>query len=136
MYQTVDNAYGFTVDLIGTTSLRRNDLTLLRLSNINDRMAELQEDSEDQVMTFGDSAYKRRSHTTSYYAELEERLARWNRRMKRVKKSIEWNNGTTAAMFNYVCQKRKLKVLQSSNVSKVYTVATILRNLHIGLYGF
>ena len=72
-------------------------------------------------MTFGDSAYKRRSHTTSYYAELEERLARWNRRMKRVRISIEWNYGTTAAMFNYVCQKCKLKVLQSSNVSKVYT---------------
>ena len=86
-------------------------------------------------MTFGDSAYKRRSHTTSYYAELEERLAKWNRRMKRVRISIEWNYGTTAAMFKYVCQKRKLKVLQSSNVSKVYTVATILRNLHIGLYG-
>jgi len=94
-HQTVDNAYGFTVDLYGPTSLRRNDLTLLRLSNINDRMAELQEGSEDQFMVFGDSAYKRRSHTTSYYAELEERLARWNRRMKRVRISIEWNYGTT-----------------------------------------
>jgi hypothetical protein len=28
-HQTVDNAYGFTVDLFGPTSLRRNDLTLL-----------------------------------------------------------------------------------------------------------
>jgi len=99
------------------------------------RMAELQEGNEDQYMTFGDSAYKRRSHITSYYAEVEEGLARWNRRMKRVRISIEWNYGTTAAMFKYVCNKRKLKVLQSNTVSKVYTVATILRNLHIGLYG-
>ena len=29
-HQTVDSAYGFTVDLFGPTSLRRNDLTLLR----------------------------------------------------------------------------------------------------------
>jgi hypothetical protein len=92
-------------------------------------MAELQEDFEDQFMTFGDSAYKRRSHTSSYYAEVEERLARWNRRMKRVRISIQWNYGTIAALFKYVCQKRKLKVLQSS------TVATLLRNVHIGLYG-
>jgi len=39
-HQTVDNAFGCTVDTIGPTSLRRNDNTLLRLSNINDRMKE------------------------------------------------------------------------------------------------
>ncbi len=44
--------------MFGPTSLRRNDLTLLRLSNINDRQAELQRGSEDQYMTFGDSAYE------------------------------------------------------------------------------
>jgi hypothetical protein len=66
-HQTVDNAYGFTVDMFGPTSLRRNDLTLLRLSNINDRQAKLQRGSEDQFMTFGDSAYKRRSYKRRRY---------------------------------------------------------------------
>ena len=55
--------------------------------------------------------------------------------MKRVRISIEWNYGTTAALFKCVCNKHKLKLLQSKSVSKIYTVATILRNLHIGLYG-
>ena len=36
-HQTVDNAYGFTEDMFGPTSLRRNDLTLLRDSLINNR---------------------------------------------------------------------------------------------------
>ena len=134
-HQTVDNAYGFTVDMFVPTSLRRNDLTLLRLSNINDRQAELQHGSEEQYMTFGDSAYKRRSHLTSYYADIDELIRRWNRRMKRVRISIEWNYGTTASLFKYICCKRKLKVLQSTNVSKIYTVCTLLRNIHIALYG-
>lgn len=41
-HQTVDNALGFTVDMHGPTSLRRNDLTLLRESNIVDRLAAMQ----------------------------------------------------------------------------------------------
>ena len=134
-HQTVDNAFGFTVDLFGPTSLRRNDLTLLRLSNINERMAELQRGEEDQYMTFGDSAYKRRSHLTSYYADIDDLYRRWNRRMKRVRISIEWNYGTTASLFKYICCKRKLKVLQSTNVSKIYIVCTLLRNIYIALYG-
>ena len=47
-HQTTDIAFGCTVDMIGPTSLRRNDNTLLRLSNINDRMGELQEDEEEE----------------------------------------------------------------------------------------
>jgi hypothetical protein len=65
-------------------------------------MAELQEHSQDQFMVFGDSAYKRRSHKTSYYAELDERLEIWNRQMKRVRISIEWNYGTTASLFDFI----------------------------------
>ena len=72
------------------------------------KTSELQHGSEDQYMTFGDSAYKRRSHLTSYYADIDELIRR--------------------------C-KRKLKVLQSTNVSKIYTVCTLLRNIHIALYG-
>ena len=99
------------------------------------KTSELQHASEDQYMTFGDSAYKRRSHLTSYYADIDELIRRWNRRMKRVRIFIEWNYGTTASLFKYICCKRKLKVLQSTNVSKIYTVCTLLRNIHIALYG-
>ena len=58
------------------------------------------------------------------------------RLLRLLKERLVWMKiGTTAALFKYVCCKRKLKVLQSTKVSKVYTVATILRNLHIALYG-
>ena len=66
-HQTVDNAYGITVDLYGPTSLRRNDLCLLRESEINDRMSQAQLNERNQFIIFGDSVYKEQSHISSYY---------------------------------------------------------------------
>ena len=53
MFQTVDNSLGFTIDIYGPSSLRRNDLRLFRASNINDRMR-----NAGNWIVFGDSAYK------------------------------------------------------------------------------
>lgn len=151
-HQSVDIAYGFSIDLHGPASLRRNDLSLLRRSNVNDRFRDVQRpnnidsDEFDRLlyMIFGDSAYKPRSHTRSYFPVSkmphltdEQRAAfkDWNRQMKSVRISIEWNYGVTATLFRYLRRTDKLKVLQSDSVMKVYTVATLFRNLHIGLYG-
>jgi len=97
-------------------------------------------------ITFGDSAYKRRSHLRSYFKvssydnnlsqEDKEHLKDWNYRMKSIRISIEWNYGTTASLFKYLRNQEKLKLLKNSNVvSKVYCVATLLRNCYAGLYG-
>ena len=140
-HQTVDNAYGFTVDMCGPTSLRRNDLTLLGESDINNRMMELQLLDEIQYCIFGDSAYQRQSHIRTYYKANREEdgvfdHVRWNNAMKKVRISIEWNYGYTASLFKYVQNQRKLELLKnSSQVSKVYIVATILRNIYVGFYG-
>jgi len=42
-HQTVDNALGFTIHVIGPVSLRGNDMSQFRESNINQRMAEFGE---------------------------------------------------------------------------------------------
>ena len=55
--------------------------------------------------------------------------------MKKVRISIEWDYGHCASLFKYVTNKRKLKVLKGEIISKVYTVATIFRNIHAGFYG-
>lgn len=41
----------------------------------------------------------------------------------------------TGSLFKYVNRPEKLRILASSRVSKVYTVATLLRNFHCCLYG-
>jgi hypothetical protein len=62
-HQTVENALGFTMDIYGPTSNRRNDLRLFRESNINQRMHNL---GTGQWLLFGDSAYKDHSNCKSY----------------------------------------------------------------------
>ena len=59
-HQTVDNAFGFPIHIKGPTSVRRNDLTLLRESDINNTFANLQLEVSPwkQCRIFGDSAYK------------------------------------------------------------------------------
>lgn len=136
-HQTVDNAYGLTVDMYGPESLRRHDLTLLTDSDINNRMAAVQLGAPVQYIMFGDSAYFTKSHLAVYlkdYDGVADFIA-WNLAMKRVRQSIEWNYGVTASKFKYVQNHYKLKILHSDNVAKVYTVATIFRNLNVGLYG-
>ena len=57
-HQTIDSAHGMTVDIYGPTSLRRNDITLVRDSKINDRVhAATTRYEEYQYCIFGDSAY-------------------------------------------------------------------------------
>lgn len=136
-HQTVDNAFGMTVDMCGPTSLRRNDLAVLRISDINNRFAAIQSNSEKQFLIFGDSAYQVQSHIRTYHRVDTENGVRgvYNTRMKKVRISIEWNYGYTATLFAYLQQTRKLKVMKSERVAMVYTVATILRNVFVGYYG-
>lgn len=136
-HQTVDIAHGITIDIYGPMSLRRNDLTLLRQSDIVNRLRDLQSNNDSQYVMFGDSAYTKQSHLRSYFAnddDIQDHIL-WNKRLKKVRISIEWNYGYTAALFKYLTFEGKLKVLQSTTVSKVYIVATLLRNCHVMLYG-
>ena len=41
----------------------------------------------------------------------------------------------TATLFKYLLQEYKLRVMKSKRVSKVYTVATLIRNFYVSLYG-
>ena len=124
-HQTVDIAHGFCVDIYGPTSLRRHDVTLFRESEINTRFRDLQLGRRNQATIFGDSAYVQLSHTRSYFKRGSEEEARWNRRMKRIRVSIEWNYGSTAALFPYVCCEKKFKILKDPDmVSKIYRVVT------------
>jgi hypothetical protein len=136
-HQTVDCAFGMTVDLFGPWSLRKNDCRLLSQSQINRRLRELQADRPNQIKIFGDSAYPTMSHLRSYisHPNLTEEEKLWNHKFKSVRISIEWNYMITASLFKYIITSSKLRLMASSNVAKVYTVVTLLRNCHVALYG-
>jgi hypothetical protein len=123
-HQTLDNAYGITVDMHGPTSLRRNDLILLRDSDINGRLEAVQQragvPAARHVIAFGDSAYHPLSHLHSYFSIVALRVRgltspdeieyfkEWNFKMKTVRISIEWNYGVTGSLFRYVSTPDKL----------------------------
>lgn len=131
-HQTVDTAHGFTIHMYGPMSLRRSDLSLLADSDINNILEEL-----GVYFVFGDSIYPFDSRLMSYFRGqgINPVQIQFNSKMKHVRISIEWNYMVTAALFRYLACTDKLKLLKSSIVTKVYTVATILRNCHIGYYG-
>ena len=56
--------------------------------------------------------------------------------MKRVRISIEWDNGVMASLLKAVTACiEELKLLDNpKRVSKIYTVATILRNINAAYY--
>ena len=58
-----------------------------------------------------------------------------NKAYTKVRISIEWNYGATGNLYGYLNNHSKLKLLSSNVVSNVFTVATILRNCHVALYG-
>lgn len=139
-HQTIDCAYGMTVDIYGPTSNRRNDLTLLALSEIKERVAEqCSADYVDMIYyIFGDSAYHPSNNLRSYWPDAPRGsfYYYWNSAMKRTRISIEWNYMRTATLFRYVGNPTKLQILRSSSrVSRTYIVCTILRNFLVCLYG-
>ena len=83
-HQTMDNAFGMTMDLYDPYSLRKNDLKLLTFSNINGRLRDLQEGAPEQLTMCGNSIYPRLSH-------LKSSLRRGGDTKERI--SIEWNYG-------------------------------------------
>jgi hypothetical protein len=126
-----------TVDMYGPTSLRQYDTCLLRMSDINARFAALQVGDVEQLVIFGDSAYKLKSHMRSYFKrqEMIDNWIRWNMAIKSVRISIEWNYGYRALLFKYIQRIDKLKVMQPANLSRVYTVAALFHNFYSILYG-
>jgi hypothetical protein len=122
-HQTVENAIGFTIDIYGPTSLRRNDLRLFRESNIDICLRSLR--TGDWIL-FGDSAYKDYSNSHSYRDGDND----FNRAMRSVRISFEWSYMTTGALFPFVRTKVKFQLLNGAIVFRIYVLATLLKNCH------
>jgi hypothetical protein len=134
-HQTVDSAFGLAIDIYGPTSLRKNDVTLLRESKINERVQRECQTLDYEYAIFGDSAYRTDTHLRSYMPGNSIEARRWNGRMKSVRISIEWSYMVTASLFKYVGNHDKLRLMQNNVVSRIYITCTLLRNFYTILYG-
>jgi hypothetical protein len=137
-WQTVDMPNGMTFHMFPAVSGRRSDLHTLRMSNINNIVANCQTGNERQYVMYGDSIYPVMSHLrkrnnnplgNTAYEILQNEV------MKKIRVTIEWNYGATSNLFQYIDYRRNLKILSGgSNVAKSYVVATLLRNFHNCVY--
>ena len=136
-HQTVDNAYGITMDISGPTSVRSNDLRVLGDSRMVARLNTLFENDPIKYKIFGDSIYPHVDSITTYWRHTPqtEREKKENHVYKSVRIAIEWNYMVTANLFSYFKNLDKLKLLHTQNCAKIYRVCTLLRNCHVCLYG-
>ena len=133
-HQSVAIAHGFTIDLYGPTSVRRNDLKLLADSHINGRLYRL---LGDGWFMYGDSIYPRLSNLISSWRcrPKTPRMKAENHHMKSVRIAIEWNYGATSNLFHYLRNIDKLKLMRNTHLTRVYFVCQLLRNCNVALYG-
>ena len=100
-HQTVDIAHGFTIDMFGPTSLRRNDLFLLGKSRLIHRLTELFAGENIPYSVYGDSIYPHLPHLLSSWRSVNgitAEQAQENNAYKSVRISIEWNYGVTSVL--------------------------------------
>ena len=108
-----------------------------RESQINSRFRDIQNGNPFQLTMYGDSIYSKLSHLKSSWrndANLDW-MKNENKAYSKVRINIEWNYMVTSSIYRYLWNSHKLKILGSVNTTRVYIVATILRNCHVALYG-
>jgi hypothetical protein len=123
----------------GPISCKEPDTTSLYESDINGKLAALQEGNEAQFIQYGDSIYPSMSHTQSRHqpignvplgaADVAE-----NRGMSSCREAIEWDYGDVGRYWKLVDYKRILKI-RLMPVSDIYLSALLLRNAHVTMNG-
>ena len=107
-----------SADLFGPMSFRRHDLDLVIGSDINDRLAELQDDEDFQYVIYGDRIFMFESHILRAHMGNEEYLTAFelleNKTFPKVRIAVEWDFGHTS----------KLGLTQRKHIDNDYNDAT------------
>jgi hypothetical protein len=137
-HQSVVLPNGMTGDLWGPCSVRHNDLYTLRESGLNARVAACQQGRPLQFCMYGDGIFPYASHLRSKHVNpngLTPRQTAENNAMTKVRIAVEWDYGVIAGLFPFLNHSLNIKIRQHPNLPKTYTVATLLKNAHVCLYG-
>lgn len=124
------------MDLYGPAAGRHHDTYMLRLSNINTRIAALQQGAPVQYKMYADKGYVNLSHLVAAYHGIHVTPAQIqiNGIMTLVRISVEWCFGKISECQRYLAFPR-LQQLQLQPVGKYYRVGALLMNAHTCLYG-
>lgn len=135
--QAVHAPNGMTIDYWGVSAGRRHDSHLLRMSLLNERMANLQAGRPEQYVIYGDAAYGGAlSHIQRGYvgANLTPAQRALNKQLARARVSVEWGFAKVYNLWAFLDYKKNQKLLLQP-IGQYIAVAVFLTNCHSCLYG-
>lgn len=136
-FQLVLLPNGIIAEISQIFSIRHNDLYVLFESKINERLANCQ-NSENDYILFGDSAYIAQWHTHIHSYYKDNYLPAWknmlNNGMKGCRNAVENCIGSLKAKFQCLRNPYLLKI-QLNDVTRIIKTCVILHNLYTCLNG-
>ena len=136
-FQSVVAPNGLIANLYGPVEGRRHDSGMLGDSGL---LGKLQQHSfgpmNNILCIYGDPAYPLRPRLMAPFrgAAITPIETEWNKRMRKVRVSVEWIFGDIVNYFKFLDFKKGLK-LQLSPVAKMYIVCALMHNARTCLYG-
>ena len=114
----------------------RHDTSMLGVSGLPEKLRRLQLPNGDPYVVYGDPAYVVTDNILAPFrgAFLTVEEQEFNKRMSKVRVSVEWAFGKITQYFAFLDFKKNQKVLLQP-IAKYYLVGTLLVNCHLCLYG-
>jgi nuclease HARBI1 len=127
---------GIIMNLFGPIAGRHHDMIMVRESNINGRIRDVQLDNDQQYVMYADKGYVDMTHLIAAYhgAELTVPQIQINGILALVRVSVEWCFGKITESQKYIDFPRSQQT-QLQSVAKYYRLSTLLMNANTCLYG-
>lgn len=136
-YQAVVTPDGFLCPVYGPVEGRRADGGVLEMSGL-DELCQIHARGVDgrQLFVYGDPAYGLSDTVISgmkKLGDLTETEREFNRRMSKLRQSVEWGFGNVSNHFAYVDYSKSLK-LGRQPVGRLYLLSVIFTNIRTTMY--
>ena len=127
---------GLISHLYGPVEGRRHDAFMLNTSGLLPLLQQLVKPDGEPYVLYGDPAYGHTQNILAPFkgARITANEQAFNKKMSKVRISVEWRFGKIMQYFAYLDFKKNQKGLVQP-VGKYYAVACVLINCHTCLYG-
>jgi hypothetical protein len=127
---------GLIAHLHGPVEGRRHDAFMLNTSGLLPLLQQLVKPNGEPYVLYGDPAYGLTQNILAPFkgARITANEQAFNKKMSKVRISVEWGFGKIMQYFAYLDFKKNQKVLLQPD-GKYYAVACVLINCHTCLYG-
>jgi hypothetical protein len=109
---------------------------MLSVSGLSEKLQNIQTPDGEPHVLYGDPAYGVNDNILAPYrgAQLTQNQSEFNKRMSKVRVSMEWVFGKSCLYFSFLDFKKTQKILLQP-VAKCYMVGSVLCNCNTCLYG-